>query len=412
MSAHRTIVEAGPGTIRRLCCAASAPGDDEIITTALDAIDDQMALAGGQPVAVDSLWRAALRSVKCGSPDERDPMVLVHPSWWPSSRVRTVTAAAATVAGDVLTRPRTWLLRKASDAEPEGAVVVEIAERLVVITGGEVVALPRTTGQRPVAEEAATVIIRMTREVSSVVLIDAPATVAGASTLAASIAGALRASGQAVMEVGEARLVRLARSALPAGEEPPRTERRDKGRSRGRTVGGLAAAAVVVAAAVPALATVDRRDAPPPHHVETVPTTLLVEGRVALTVPVNWPTQRVVGGPGSARVLLTSPSDADMALHITQSPVAGETLGGAAERLRSAIGTQPAGIFVDFNPAGISAGRPAVTYREVRAAHQVRWTVFVDGPVRISIGCQSRPGDENAVRDVCEQAVRSAHAIG
>jgi type VII secretion-associated protein (TIGR03931 family) len=53
-----------------------------------------------------------------------------------------------------------------------------------------------------------------------------------------------------------------------------------------------------------------------------------------------------------------------------------------------------------------------VTYREVRASHQVRWTVLLDGAVRISVGCQSRPGGEDAVRDVCEQAVRSAHAIG
>jgi type VII secretion-associated protein (TIGR03931 family) len=42
----------------------------------------------------------------------------------------------------------------------------------------------------------------------------------------------------------------------------------------------------------------------------------------------------------------------------------------------------------------------------------VRWTVLLDGAVQISIGCQSRPGGEDAVREVCEQAVRSAHAIG
>jgi len=48
----------------------------------------------------------------------------------------------------------------------------------------------------------------------------------------------------------------------------------------------------------------------------------------------------------------------------------------------------------------------------VRAGHHVRWTVLLDGAVRISIGCQSRPGGEDAVREVCEQAVRSAHAFG
>jgi type VII secretion-associated protein (TIGR03931 family) len=111
-------------------------------------------------------------------------------------------------------------------------------------------------------------------------------------------------------------------------------------------------------------------------------------------------------------VQVTSPSDPEVAVHVTQSPVVGETLSGTAERLKHAIDAEPAGVFVDFNPTGTSGGRPAVTYREVRADHHVRWTVLLDGPVRISVGCQSRPGDEDAVRAVCDQAVRTAHAIG
>jgi type VII secretion-associated protein (TIGR03931 family) len=155
------------------------------------------------------------------------------------------------------------------------------------------------------------------------------------------------------------------------------------------------------------------RPSPPASRIsaQIAPTTFLVEGRVALTVPANWPTQRVLAGPGSARVQITSPSDPEVALHLTQTPVAGETLSGTAERLKRAIDVEPAGVFVDFNPAGSSAGRPAVTYREVRAGHQVRWSVFLDGAVRISVGCQSRPGGDNAVREVCEQAVRTAHAV-
>ena len=131
----------------------------------------------------------------------------------------------------------------------------------------------------------------------------------------------------------------------------------------------------------------------------------------ALTVPANWPTQRLAGGPGSARVQVTSPSDPEVALHITQSSIPGETFSRTAERLKRAIDAEPPGVFVDFNPYGTSAGRQAVTYREMRAAHQVRWTVLLDGVVRISVGCQSRPSAEDAVREVCEQAVRSAHAI-
>jgi type VII secretion-associated protein (TIGR03931 family) len=172
---------------------------------------------------------------------------------------------------------------------------------------------------------------------------------------------------------------------------------------------GLAAAAVVFAAVLPVVVGAGRHGVAPPT---TAPTTFLVEGRVALTVPANWTPQRVLAGPGSARVQVTSPADPEAALHVTQSPVPpDETIGVTANRLQRAIGSEPDGVFVDFDPSGISAGRPAVTYREVRASHQVRWTVVVDGPVRISIGCQSRPGGEDAVRDVCEQAVRTAHTI-
>jgi type VII secretion-associated protein (TIGR03931 family) len=142
-----------------------------------------------------------------------------------------------------------------------------------------------------------------------------------------------------------------------------------------------------------------------------MPTTFLVEGHVALEVPAQWPMRRVVAGPGSARVQVTSPSDPELALHVTQSRVALATLGATAEFLKHAIDAEPAGTFVDFNPASRSAGRPAVTYREVRSGHDIRWTVLVDKAVRISIGCQSRHGQDDAMRQVCELAVRSARAL-
>jgi type VII secretion-associated protein (TIGR03931 family) len=416
VKAHRAIVEAGPGTIRRLCCGTGAVADgepSEVVSAALDAMDDQVALVGGRPVTVNSLWGTALRSATCAPPDGT---VIVHPSWWSSSRVRVITAAAATVADGVLARPRSWLLTQATDAECEATAVVEITERLVVITAAEVVAIPRGDEPRPVAEEVARIIARIASV--AVVLVDAPSTVTGAPALATLIAGAVRSSGQVVVEIDDARLRSLAQSAMSVPDEPsePHSTASPGGaRSRMRVVTGLAGAAVVLTVlgpAISAVVAVDRRGAPPPTPVQSVPTTFLVEGRVVLTVPANWTAQRVVTGPGSARVQVTSPSDPEVALHVTQSPVAGETLSGTAERLKRAIDAEPAGVFVDFNPSGISVGRPAVTYREVRASHHVRWTVLLDGPVRISVGCQSRPEGEDAVRDACEQAVRSAHAIG
>jgi type VII secretion-associated protein (TIGR03931 family) len=393
-----------------LCCGTSM-ADAEICSAALDAIDDRVALVDGCPVAVDSLWPTLLRPLDCGS---RGGLIVVHPSWWPASRIGVVTAAAESVVDDpneVAARPRSWLLTQASpDAGPEVTAVVEIAERLVAVAGAEAVAVPRRTEPQLVAEEVAGVIGGMT---PAVVLIDAPSTVAGAAALATLIADAVRGSGgQKVVQIDDARLPQLARPALTAlsDQDEPRSSGGAGGsRSRARRLGGLAAAGVLLAAAVSAVATMDRHGVP---IADKTPTTFLVEGRVALTVPATWPTQRVVAGPGSARVQVTSPSDPEVALHVTQSPVAGETLSGTAERLKRAIDAEPAGVFVDFNPYGISAGRPAVTYREVRAGHDVRWTVLLDGVVRISVGCQSRPGGEAAVRDVCEQAVRSAHAVG
>lgn len=415
MNRHRALIEAGPGTIRRLCCGTSSATDDdisEIIREALGCIDDRVALVGGRPVTVASLWGAALRSVNC---DKSDGLVVLHPSWWPSARVAVVIEAARTLADDVLARRRSWLLAQASDPE---SVTVEIAERLVVITGAEVAAIPLGAEPDSAAEQAASVIAGMTHQASPAVVIDAPGTVAGAAALGASIARALRRGGRAAVETGDAQLALLAGAALPGAGEPtgPRvTAEGDRPRPRARMMGALAGAAVALTAfpaAIAAVAPAARHGAPPPVAVQTAPTTFLVEGRVALTVPANWSAQRVVTGPGSARVQVTSPSDPEVALHVTQSPVVGETLRGAAERLKRAIDAEPAGVFVDFDPAGVSGGRPAVTYREVRPAHQVRWAVLLDGPVRISVGCQSRPGAEEAVRDACEEAVRSAHTIG
>ncbi len=101
-----------------------------------------------------------------------------------------------------------------------------------------------------------------------------------------------------------------------------------------------------------------------------------------------------------------------MALHVTQSYAPEETLDGAAQVLRRALDKEPAGTFVDFNPADSPAGRAAVTYREVRAGRDVRWTVVVDGSTRISIGCQSAPGREDSINLVCDDAIRSAREVG
>ncbi|OBK52455.1 type VII secretion-associated protein [Mycobacterium kubicae] len=387
MSGHRAVIEAGPGDIRRICCAAGISG--KVADSALAAIDDDVALVGERPVAVASLWSTTLRTLASGHPDG---VVVVHPSWWSAARIGVVTTAAGTLGVDAQTHPRSWLLAQALP-DAADAAVIEIADQLVAVTGTTVAAVPRPAGPGQVLE--------LIDHTSAVVLIDAPNTIAGAQPLASAIADAVQ---QTVVVVDDARLTRLARRAgaipptKPAEAPPPR--------SVARVGAGVVLAALALA--VPALAAAHHSRPSQPHPA---PNSVLVEGRVALTVPADWSAQRVVAGPGSARVQVTSPDDPEVALHVTQSQVPGETLAGTAERLNRAIDAAPAGVFVDFRPSDISAGRPAVTYREVRVDHHVRWTVLLDGDVRISIGCQSRPGASHAVRAACEQAVGSAHAV-
>lgn len=414
MSGHRTMIATGPGSVRRLCCATTETADYGHI--ALSAIDDRTALVQGRAVRVDDLWRSTLRSLRCGDIGGQ----VLYPSWWPSARIDVVAAAAAVLGDDVELRPRSWLLERASSAR--AAVLVEIAEQLVAITFGAVVAVPRIGAPGAVADE----IVRRIDEIGCVaatILIDVPSAVSGAATLAAMIGDRVGEHGGTPVEIDDAGMARLASAAgrrTPAeSPHPPASTETETGtdtgtdtgtgtvRQRVRLLGWLSAAVVLLAAAVPAMTTLGRRGV-----VTEAAAAVLVEGRVAVSVPADWLVQRVVAGPGSARVQVSSPSDLEVALHITQSAIADAALSATAEQLRRAIDAEPAGVFVDFNPAGISAGRPAVLYREVRASHHVRWTVLVDGPLRISIGCQSRPGAERAVGPACEQAVRTAHALG
>lgn len=75
---------------------------------------------------------------------------------------------------------------------------------------------------------------------------------------------------------------------------------------------------------------------------------------------------------------------------------------------RPAIDVAPSGAFVDFRADGEVGGRPAVTYRELRAGSRTDWAVIVDGDVRIAVGCQTGRGPAERLGEECLRAVRSA----
>src|SRR5262249_57642462 len=107
-----------------------------------------------------------------------------------------------------------------------------------------------------------------------------------------------------------------------------------------------------------------------------------------------------------------SPGDANVAVHITQSSLAShQSPEQVAESLRRALSQEPDGVFVEFNPTDRRADQAVMTYREIRADHHIAWFVLIDESLRIAIGCQRAPRDEEGVREACDQAVRSAHAV-
>lgn len=374
-------MEVGPSGVRVLNGGSGCRPDDAMMSAALDGIDDVIALFDDRPVAVTDVWRVVMASILSG---RRDPVVVVHPSWWSWARVQRVVDAAAATGRRVNAQSRSELI---SRDHP----VIEIAGEFVAVCHGpavwvrcrdDLVAVEEITAEFPGNDE---------------VLLDVAAGVPGSASTAAAIREILARRGLAARDVC---LAERAAAALA----PPRR--------RVRAALTVSAVLVVLTGLVVVAWRTPGRMPVPAQPVAAADVTSLVEGRIAVAIPPHWLVQRITAGPGSRRVQVSSPADADTALHITQSYAPETTLAQAAEVLGRAVADQPPGVFVDFRSADDVAGRPAVTYREVRAGRVIRWSVVLDRSTRISIGCQSARGHEDDVRAACDQAVRSAYEVG
>jgi type VII secretion-associated protein (TIGR03931 family) len=385
------VVEVGP-------CAIRGPNDapPEWGSAALDCIDDDVALLDDRAVSVQDLWADVIRTV---AGDAVDTVVVVCPSWWSSSRVGRVRTAALMVAAKVVLQRRMQIIRDGVAARL--ATIVEVAPELVVVShpGVRAAVLP-LNGAAGDAEAVVAAVGTCAR-----VLMDIPV---GCELSGSGIAERLRAGGIAVtfaddvLHAADALLTRQDdQSADIAGRAPMLL--RDR-----RWV----AVFVGVLSAVVLCAGFSARNGAPVTPTDELAMTLLVEGRVGVMVPAAWTAQRITAGPGSARVQIVSPDDDSVVLHVTQSTgLPHSSLAMTARSLRAALDTEPDGIFVDFSSSGHRAGKAAVTYRELRPDHHVEWAVQIDGTLRIAIGCQSSPGREHLVREACDRAIRSAHAV-
>jgi len=374
------VVEVGPVTVR-----GPNSAEMEWVSAGIEAIDDELTLIDDRAIAVADIWRTIMADV-VGGPAET--MVIVCPTWWSSSRVERVYEAAQTVAGDVA------MLRRADLLSDQRTWLVEIAsEFLVVSSAAGVVDVVRRGDTDALVSRIPT---------STSVLVDAPEGVEEARL----VADRLRANGVDAV-VADRDWVLRSVDAPPLPDEVGKDEARAPARRSRRTTAVLVG--TLVSAAVVGVGFAARENVP---AGDDIPMTLLVEGRVGVMVPAQWKVKRVTSGPGSARVQVVSPDDATVALHVTQSSLPPQqSHGQIVDSLREALGQEPDGVFVEFNPFHGRAGRPVVTYREIRPDHHIAWVVLIDQSLRIAVGCQSAPGREEAVREVCDRAIRSAHAV-
>jgi type VII secretion-associated protein (TIGR03931 family) len=379
------VVEVGPLTLR-------GPNDADagLLSAGIEAIDDELALVDERAVSVAEVWRTAMHDVVGGWTDE---VAVVCPTWWPSSRVDRVSDAARTVADDVVVLRRAQVLG-------DGCAVVEIAQDFTVVSvpGADMHVLAHGDTEALVSKIPD----------SMPVVLDCPEGVAGARELASAIADHLRANGIAARIADQDRVRRSAEALLSPQEAVPAAEpflSTTRGRRATAVLTGIVLSAAVLCGGFAA-----GQDAHP--STADVPMTLLVERRVAVMVPARWAVRRVTSGPGSARVQVVSPDDTKIALHVTQSPLPPHaSLEQVAASVRNALDAELPGVFVDFNPSDRRADRPVVSYRELRADRHITWFVLIDRSVRIAIGCQHPTERAESVRAICDEVIRTAHAI-
>ncbi|MDH6677945.1 type VII secretion-associated protein (TIGR03931 family) [Rhodococcus sp. LBL1] len=128
-------------------------------------------------------------------------------------------------------------------------------------------------------------------------------------------------------------------------------------------------------------------------------------GPVSVQLPDRWSAESKPGrldltptGVGGRRIVLV-PTDV----------AAGSDRAEVAHALERRIADRgPDGPFSEFDPDAEFAGRPGISYVESPDDRsRVRWHVLVEDGVQVSVGCQFRAGEWDALAADCEQAVRS-----
>ncbi len=366
-----TVLVIGPGTV-----SGPNPVPTDIVSAAIDAIDDEYVLVDERPVALDELW-ARLIAVAAGEP--ADGLLLVCPGWWSEARMNRIRRAAGEHCEESV------ILRRHDTLRSPAASVVEIAPEFVICRGPAlpIAVTPRLGAPDRVAETVAHGVLG-----AGPVVIDAPVGVAGAAEIAAALAEMLH--GHDVQIVDDATVVAAFGEHPLCGPEPRR-----------RMSGWAVSAGLLLALGM--LLGLLRTGEPAAR-----PMTLLTEGRVTVKIPAGWVVRRITDGAGSPRVQAFSPTEEAAAILLTQS-VAGPDPARTTEVLEAALALQPPGVFTGLRVDDHRGGRAVLSYVETRTDREIAWAIFLDGHVRIAIGCQ-QPSSGTEIRQYCDEAIRSAYA--
>ncbi|SEK87907.1 type VII secretion-associated protein, Rv3446c family, C-terminal domain-containing protein [Rhodococcus maanshanensis] len=177
--------------------------------------------------------------------------------------------------------------------------------------------------------------------------------------------------------------------------------------------GPLVAAGLLVVAAITAVVVVagsaDPR-APAEQEKEVRAQASANAGRVSLTVPRGW-RERADRGDAARVELVPEQGAAARILVVAQELTPGADLEAVAHTLRRRAAMRPE-TFAELE-RGVVHGRPGLLYRERPDPDtEVRWSVFVEDGLQVSIGCQISPDRWGDLAGPCEQAVRSAAIAG
>ncbi|SKF62805.1 type VII secretion-associated protein [Mycobacteroides abscessus] len=416
------------------------------VRSAVAALDDDMALLPGRVVPSRALWAALFESLLTdrNAPVRLDSLALIHPTTWGPARRTLLSSAARMMAATLTVRSRAFALAERgvrADLSGRSLVVVEVSPKEVAValvgpgSDGEPAATVRhledrsweTRSAADVARAVGRAVERVVRDerpgVAAILVDSADKDMGEAIVDAIDRIGLTPGVSQVAVDSVFREMGQVARTSafLDQGVVEPVATRPASAWTPGAPARsaprlprwwpaaaiGLAAAIVVTGVVLTVAATRSRQPVP------AIATSLLVEGRVQLMVPAEWAVRRIpAGGAGSARVEVISPADPEAVVHVTQVRVKpAETLAATAETLRAAMEKEPQGAFTDFRADDRKMDRPAVTYTEVREGHDIAWTVLLDGDMRIGVGCQFKKDSYADVRQACELAIRTAHAI-